>query len=120
MYDIDTQVVIVNKHSGYGGLVGKVIDRHWMMVDGVRRAFYLVEYDKGQDVMVASKDVRLAEVQCDGCGGWRSRTQMELQVYNTGPDYDDVESIGLCFLCRRSDIQWPLFDNRPELPAYDV
>lgn len=114
MYDIGTRVVVVNKTSGYHGVVGTVEDRFMRTgLDGKRRAGYLVEYGEHpvRDLVLGSKDLRPAEVQCDGCGGWRTRNQMWTEVTHTGPAYDDVESISLCFLCRRTDIQWPIFDR---------
>ncbi len=105
MYSIGRRVVITNEHSGYGGIVGTVIDRgfhstnHRRHGGTKRKAYYLVEYKNG-DVMLGGEDIRGADYCCENCSQWYPGTPHATHNVVLGDGSVD-DTFQYCFLCTR-------------------
>lgn len=73
--------------------VGKISERNY--VGKPRRAHYVVTFEDGTDFLTGPANLRAADWQCDGCGGWRSSEPAAVAINPS----DGVEEGRYCFVC---------------------
>lgn len=97
MYHIGRKVYVKDLN-----VIAKVSEANYAIVQGKRKAQYLVEY-KGsigvessptRDYLCGSESLRAHDYFCDGCGKSRRANQMKF-FSERGSD----ETIGLCWVC---------------------